>query len=44
MINRYTFPVDTDSPYAVKRMAEYLAGAEGNWCCFPKGGCRAPAR
>src|SRR5271165_1688875 len=24
MINRYTFPVDTRSPYAVKHMAEYL--------------------
>jgi acyl-[acyl-carrier-protein]-phospholipid O-acyltransferase / long-chain-fatty-acid--[acyl-carrier-protein] ligase len=24
MINRYTFPVDTGSPYAVKRMAEFL--------------------
>ncbi len=26
MINRFTFPVETDSPYAVKRMAEYLQG------------------
>src|SRR6185503_2298778 len=26
MINRRTFPIDTDSPYAVKRMAEFLAG------------------
>ena len=24
MLNRLTFPVDTDSPYAVKRMAEHL--------------------
>ena len=24
MINRYTLPVDTNSPYAVKRMAEFL--------------------
>ncbi|MEW6302541.1 MAG: AMP-binding protein [Verrucomicrobiota bacterium] len=24
MVNRYTFPIDTGSPYALKRMAEYL--------------------
>lgn len=24
MVNRYTFPIDTASPYAVKRMAEFL--------------------
>jgi len=24
MINRHTFPIDTNSPYAVKRMAEFL--------------------
>ena len=26
MINRHTFPIDTASPYAVKRMAEFLQG------------------
>src|SRR6202034_3408818 len=26
MINRYTFPVEVDSPFAVKRIAEYLQG------------------
>src|SRR3954463_3071963 len=24
MVNRFTFPIDTASPYAVKRMAEFL--------------------
>jgi len=36
MINRYTFPVETDSPYAVKRMAEYLQGG-GRLVLFPEG-------
>jgi len=36
MINRFTFPVDTDSPYAVKRMAEYLRGG-GKLVLFPEG-------
>jgi len=36
MINRFTFPVDTDSPYAVKRMAEYLQ-AGGKLVLFPEG-------
>src|SRR3954467_2403715 len=26
MVNRWTFPIDTASPYAVKRMAEFLQG------------------
>jgi len=36
MINRLTFPVDTDSPYAVKRMAEHLQGG-GKLVIFPEG-------
>ena len=36
MINRFTFPVDTDSPYAVKRMAEYLRNG-GKLVLFPEG-------
>lgn len=36
MINRYTFPVDPASPYAVKRMAEYLAGG-GKLVLFAEG-------
>lgn len=36
MINRFTFPVETDSPYAVKRMAEYLRGG-GKLVLFPEG-------
>ena len=28
MINRYTLPVDPGSPYAVKRMAEFLKGGD----------------
>jgi len=36
MINRRTFPVDTASPYAVKRMAEYLA-ANGRLVLFAEG-------
>ena len=36
MINRFTFPVETDSPYAVKRMAEYLQ-AGGRLVLFPEG-------
>jgi acyl-[acyl-carrier-protein]-phospholipid O-acyltransferase/long-chain-fatty-acid--[acyl-carrier-protein] ligase len=36
MVNRYTFPVDTESPYAVKRMAEYLQ-AGGKLVLFPEG-------
>src|SRR5436305_7387761 len=36
MINRRTFPVDTNSPYAVKRMAEYLQGG-GRLVLFPEG-------
>src|SRR5271154_1245536 len=36
MINRFTFPVDTDSPYAVKRMAEYLQTG-GKLVLFPEG-------
>jgi acyl-[acyl-carrier-protein]-phospholipid O-acyltransferase/long-chain-fatty-acid--[acyl-carrier-protein] ligase len=36
MINRYTFPVETTSPYAVKRMAEYLKGG-GKLVLFPEG-------
>ena len=36
MLNRLTFPVDTDSPYAVKRMAEHLQ-AGGKLVIFPEG-------
>ena len=36
MLNRLTFPVDTDSPYAVKRMAEHLR-AGGKLVIFPEG-------
>jgi acyl-[acyl-carrier-protein]-phospholipid O-acyltransferase/long-chain-fatty-acid--[acyl-carrier-protein] ligase len=36
MLNRRTFPLDTTSPYAVKRMAEYLAG-RGRLVLFAEG-------
>src|SRR5688572_19409320 len=36
MVNRYTFPIDTNSPYAVKRMAEFLQGG-GRLVLFPEG-------
>ena len=36
MINRLTFPIDTASPYAVKRMAEYLQGG-GRLVLFAEG-------
>jgi acyl-[acyl-carrier-protein]-phospholipid O-acyltransferase / long-chain-fatty-acid--[acyl-carrier-protein] ligase len=36
MINRFTFPVETNSPYAVKRIAEYLQGG-GKLVIFPEG-------
>ena len=36
MLNRRTFPVENDSPYAVKRMAEYLQGG-GRLVLFPEG-------
>jgi acyl-[acyl-carrier-protein]-phospholipid O-acyltransferase/long-chain-fatty-acid--[acyl-carrier-protein] ligase len=36
MINRRTFPVDMNSPYAVKRIAEYLQGG-GRLVLFPEG-------
>jgi acyl-[acyl-carrier-protein]-phospholipid O-acyltransferase/long-chain-fatty-acid--[acyl-carrier-protein] ligase len=36
MINRRTFPIDTTSPYAVKRMAEYLEG-KGRLVLFAEG-------
>ena len=36
MVNRRTFPVDMNSPYAVKRMAEYLQ-AGGRLVLFPEG-------
>lgn len=36
MINRFTFPVETSSPYAVKHMAEYLQGG-GRLVLFPEG-------
>lgn len=36
MVNRFTFPVDPTSPYAVKRMAEYLQ-AGGKLVLFPEG-------
>lgn len=36
MINRLTFPIDTNSPYAVKRMAEFLEGG-GRLLLFAEG-------
>ncbi len=36
MVNRRTFPVDINSPYAVKHMAEYLQGG-GRLVLFPEG-------
>jgi len=36
MLNRRTFPIDTDSPYAVKRMAEFLEKG-GRLVLFPEG-------
>ncbi len=36
MLNRRTFPIDTASPYAVKRMAEYLQKG-GRLLLFPEG-------
>lgn len=36
MLNRFTYPIDTDSPYAVKRVAEYL-NKGGRLILFPEG-------
>jgi acyl-[acyl-carrier-protein]-phospholipid O-acyltransferase/long-chain-fatty-acid--[acyl-carrier-protein] ligase len=36
MVNRYTFPIETSSPYAVKRMAEFLNGG-GRLVLFAEG-------
>ena len=36
MINRRTFPIDPDSPYAVKHMAEFLEGG-ARLALFPEG-------
>ena len=36
MINRWTFPIDVTSPYAVKRMAEHLSGG-GKLVLFAEG-------
>src|SRR5580698_20343 len=36
MLNRRTFPIDTDSPYAAKRMAEHLQ-ANGRLVLFAEG-------
>lgn len=36
MLNRRTFPIDTASPYAVKRMAEFLQSG-GRLLLFPEG-------
>jgi acyl-[acyl-carrier-protein]-phospholipid O-acyltransferase / long-chain-fatty-acid--[acyl-carrier-protein] ligase len=36
MVNRRTFPVDINSPYAVRHMAEYLQGG-GRMVLFPEG-------
>lgn len=36
MVNRFTFPVETASPYAIKHMAEYLQGG-GRLVLFPEG-------
>src|SRR5258708_20017943 len=37
MINRRTFPIDNTSPYAVKRMAEYLNHDNGRLVLFAEG-------
>jgi acyl-[acyl-carrier-protein]-phospholipid O-acyltransferase/long-chain-fatty-acid--[acyl-carrier-protein] ligase len=37
MINRRTFPIDNTSPYAVKRMAEYLNHDHGRLVLFAEG-------
>jgi acyl-[acyl-carrier-protein]-phospholipid O-acyltransferase/long-chain-fatty-acid--[acyl-carrier-protein] ligase len=36
MVNRYTFPIDTNSPYSVKRMADFLKGG-GRLVLFAEG-------
>ena len=36
MLNRFTFPIDASSPYAVKRMAEFLQGG-GKLVLFAEG-------
>ena len=36
MINRYTFPIDPASPYALKRMAQFLEKG-GRVVLFPEG-------
>ena len=36
MINRHTLPIDTNSPYSVKRMAEFLKGG-GRLVLFAEG-------
>jgi acyl-[acyl-carrier-protein]-phospholipid O-acyltransferase/long-chain-fatty-acid--[acyl-carrier-protein] ligase len=36
MVNRFTFPVEPDSPYAVKRIAEFLQSG-GKLVLFPEG-------
>jgi acyl-[acyl-carrier-protein]-phospholipid O-acyltransferase/long-chain-fatty-acid--[acyl-carrier-protein] ligase len=36
MLNRFTFPIEMTSPYAVKRMAEYLQNG-GKLVLFPEG-------
>src|SRR5688500_1420876 len=36
MVHKYTFPIETNSPYAVKRMAEFLQGG-GRLVLFPAG-------
>jgi acyl-[acyl-carrier-protein]-phospholipid O-acyltransferase/long-chain-fatty-acid--[acyl-carrier-protein] ligase len=36
MVNRLTFPIENSSPYAMKRMAEYLNGG-GRLVLFPEG-------
>lgn len=36
MVNQYTFPIDTSSPYAVKRMAEFLENG-GRLVLFAEG-------
>src|SRR5687767_10468960 len=36
MVNKFTFPVENDSPFAVKRMAEFLQQG-GRLVLFPEG-------
>jgi acyl-[acyl-carrier-protein]-phospholipid O-acyltransferase/long-chain-fatty-acid--[acyl-carrier-protein] ligase len=43
MINRFTFPVETDSPYA-SNASPNTCKAGASWWSFPKAAFPAPAR